>query len=71
MRYSRLIILLALISVGCSVLINQGGPQNAGDLHPQGSAPELQNETWINTDHPLRLVDLRGKVVLLDMWTYG
>ena len=36
-----------------------------------GSAPELQNEIWLNTDHPLRLADLRGSVVLIDMWTFG
>ena len=32
---------------------------------------ELYNETWLNTDQPLRLADLRGKVVLLEMWTFG
>ena len=36
-----------------------------------GLAPELTNETWLNTDAPLRLADLRGKVVLIDMWTFG
>ena len=36
-----------------------------------GPAPELQNEVWLNTDQPLRLAELRGKVVLLDMWTFG
>ncbi|KPK75443.1 MAG: hypothetical protein AMJ79_11195, partial [Phycisphaerae bacterium SM23_30] len=25
---------------------------------------------WLNTDKPLRLEDLKGKVVLLDFWTY-
>ncbi len=40
-------------------------------LRDLGPAPELTNETWINTPTPLRLADLRGKVVLLDMWTFA
>ena len=41
------------------------------DLPEFGPAPELNNQVWLNTDQPLRLADLRGQVVLLDMWTYG
>lgn len=26
---------------------------------------------WINTDRPLTLAELRGKIVVLDFWTYG
>lgn len=40
-------------------------------LENLGPAPELENEIWLNTDTPLRLADLRGQVVLLDMWTFG
>ena len=36
-----------------------------------GLAPELTNNTWLNVDSPLRLADLRGKVVILEMWTFG
>ncbi len=36
-----------------------------------GPAPELTNETWLNVDKPLRLADLRGKVVIVEMWTLG
>lgn len=36
-----------------------------------GQAPELTNEVWLNTDQPLRLAELRGDVVLLEMWTFG
>jgi thiol-disulfide isomerase/thioredoxin len=34
-------------------------------------APELEGGVeWLNCDGPLRLKDLRGKIVLLDFWTY-
>jgi thiol-disulfide isomerase/thioredoxin len=41
------------------------------DLKDLGPAPELENTVWLNTEGPLRLSDLQGKVVLLDMWTFG
>ena len=35
-------------------------------------APELEGgRGWLNTDRPLSIAGLRGKVVLLDFWTYG
>ena len=36
-----------------------------------GPAPELTNDIWLNVDAPLRLADLRGKVVAIEMWTFG
>ena len=45
-------------------------PGFQADLPDLGVASELQNTVWLNTDRPLRLTDLRGKVVLLDMWTF-
>ena len=68
--------LLAILLFGCA-------PQNATQLPTDsavskhaslpdlGPAPELTNTTWLNVDTPLRLADLRGKVVLIDMWTFG
>lgn len=41
------------------------------DFPDLGPAPELTGEVWINTSTPLRLADLRGQVVLVDMWTFG
>lgn len=46
-------------------------PTPAVELTNLGPAPELTNEVWLNTDRPLRLADLRGTVVLLEMWTFG
>ena len=35
-------------------------------------APELTGgRSWLNTDKPLSIAALKGKVVLLDFWTYG
>ena len=33
-------------------------------------APEIQNETWLNSRR-LTAADLKGKVVLIDFWTFG
>ena len=40
-------------------------------LQNSGPAPELVGKTWLNTERPVRLADLRGRVVLIDMWTFG
>ena len=45
-------------------------PRTLADLTDFGPAPELSNTVWLNTPAPLRLADLRGKVVLLEMWTF-
>jgi thiol-disulfide isomerase/thioredoxin len=39
----------------------------AGDGRP---APELTNNSWLNADRPLRLSELRGRVVLLNFWVF-
>ncbi len=33
-------------------------------------APEINNETWLNSER-LRLADLKGKVVMVEFWTFG
>ncbi|HKY53008.1 MAG TPA: redoxin domain-containing protein [Anaerolineales bacterium] len=68
--------LTALILFGCA-LGNDMTQQSdstlpfVASLPDLGPAPELTNDVWLNVDSPLRLAELRGKVVLLEMWTFG
>ena len=46
-------------------------PINGRELGPV-RAPELDGAVaWLNTPAPITLAQLRGKIVLLDFWTYG
>ncbi len=42
----------------------------SASLPDLGPAPELKTAVWLNTDAPLHIADLRGKVVGLEMWTF-
>lgn len=68
--------LLAFLLFGCAARYVQTQTDDAATLKPAslpdlGPAPELTNTTWLNVDAPLRLTDLRGKVVMVEMWTFG
>ena len=42
------------------------------NYHGNIRAPDFPSDAqWLNTGRPLSLTDLRGKLVLLDFWTYG
>lgn len=46
------------------------GPQPA--LADMGRAPEFTGlDKWLNTDQPLSISGLKGKVVLVDFWTFA
>lgn len=43
----------------------------AESLPDLGPAPDFMNDVWLNTEKPLNLETLRGKVVLVEFWTFG
>ena len=53
------------------ILMAQGALMSAQEK-PRVRAPEITGgRGWLNTDKPLSLAALKGKIVLLDFWTYG
>ena len=67
--------LLAFILFGCASQASSqpqadSAMQKLASLPDLGPAPEITNTTWLNVDAPLRFANLRGKVVLMDMWTF-
>jgi hypothetical protein len=53
------------------LLAGPGPGEAAGTLVMVGqTAPEVTGGPWINSE-PLSLAGLRGRVVLVEFWTYG
>ncbi len=60
------ILLISLIIAGIVIMANE----NPMDEN-RAAAPEFPaGAEWINTERPLTMRELRGRVVLLDFWTY-
>lgn len=76
-RASNLGLIASLLAV-VALLQSCSAPPAIGDVEKGGTmkdaavrAPELDGGVgWLNTDKPLSLKDLRGKIVLLDFWTF-
>ena len=64
----RRALVLALLSLG--LLAWASGPAGAQALRLGQPAPEIAGGPWINSP-PLTLSGLKGRVVLVEFWTYG
>ncbi|MFL6332068.1 MAG: thioredoxin-like domain-containing protein [Pyrinomonadaceae bacterium] len=61
-----------LLAAGVRAQQAKGGDDVSARERGRVRAPELEGgRGWLNTDKPLSIAGLRGKVVLLDFWTYG
>ena len=59
------------ILIGALALVAGGAPPAGGQALRLGQpAPEIAGGPWINSA-PLTLQELRGRVVLVEFWTYG
>jgi thiol-disulfide isomerase/thioredoxin len=71
-RFLFLIVFLGVwILTACNSQSTTVKDASSLSLPDLGEAPELTNEIWLNTPDPLRLADLKGKVVIIEMWTFG
>jgi len=66
------VFLLTLLLVGFMFASERGVLMSAQQDRARVRAPEIQGgRGWLNTDKPLSIAALKGKVILLDFWTYG
>lgn len=62
---ARLVVVLTILT-----LVRVTGAAAAEGLRPDHTAPEITAGRWINSE-PLTISDLRGRVALLEFWTFG
>ena len=62
---------LGLVGLGlAAVLALTAAPPAPGQPRPGAAAPDVTGSSWINSA-PLTIGGLRGRVVLVEFWTYG
>jgi hypothetical protein len=61
---------VAILLGAAATLVAIAAGLGAEVVAPGRPAPELANGAWINSE-PLTMRALRGRVVLVDFWTFG
>ena len=70
------IVVMSMLLLSCNAQAqkeNSAGDDVMNDEFFEGNtnAPEFpRGMDWLNTDTPIQLADLKGKLVLLDFWTF-
>lgn len=65
----KVIILICVVS-GLLALLSARAGMAIQPKHMNEPAPEITEKTWLNSE-PLTLKNLKGKVVMVEFWTYG
>ncbi len=72
-RNRNLLAALALLTLGLFAAPQRATADQPNPIAENRTAPELTGTRWENTPghEPIKLAALRGKVVVLQFWTYG
>src|SRR5215470_1125820 len=67
-RVPRQVVLRALTAIVGIIAFSSLGP--ATGVYAARAAPEIAATTWLNSA-PVRLADLKGRIALVEFWTFG
>jgi thiol-disulfide isomerase/thioredoxin len=68
-QFHRFALLAAILFVSAGVAIAQLAQPTRAPVIPR-PAPAWDNSSWLNVNSPVRLDQLRGRVVLLNFWVF-
>ena len=72
MKSVKSVFLKSVASIIVVLILMVQGVHMSAQERTRVRAPEITGgQGWLNTDKPLSIATLKGKVVLLDFWTYG
>lgn len=70
MTLQKNIFLLTRLCFLVALTVSMFLPRFGAAVPTGAAAPEIAAENWLNSK-PLAIADLRGRVVLVEFWTYG